>query len=67
MRSHFRNLVHYSYSRDSYGRNGLRQKDMGSILGTVRDTSGAVVPGAKVTVSDTDRRHHFRDHDERDW
>jgi hypothetical protein len=28
----------------------LGQVDMGEILGTVRDTSGAVVPGAKVTI-----------------
>ncbi len=35
------------------------QKDMGSILGTVRDTSGAVVQGAKVTVIDADRGTTF--------
>jgi Carboxypeptidase regulatory-like domain/TonB dependent receptor len=31
------------------------QKDTGSIVGTVRDSSGAVVVGAKVTVTDADR------------
>jgi len=31
------------------------QKDTGSIAGTVKDTSGALVVGAKVTVSDVDR------------
>src|SRR5450631_2741842 len=31
------------------------QKDAGTIVGAVRDPSGAVVPGAKVTVEDVDR------------
>ena len=31
------------------------QKDAGAIVGLVRDPSGAVVPGAKVTVEDVDR------------
>jgi hypothetical protein len=31
------------------------QKDAGAIVGTVRDESGAVVSGASVTVTDTDR------------
>ena len=31
------------------------QKDAGSIVGLVRDPSGAVVSGAKVTVEDVDR------------
>src|SRR5579862_5366182 len=31
------------------------QKDAGTIVGTVRDATGAVVPGAKVTVEDVDR------------
>ena len=35
------------------------QKDMGSIAGTVRDSSGAVLPGAKVTVTDIDRGTTF--------
>jgi hypothetical protein len=33
----------------------LAQKDAGAIVGLVRDTSGAVVGGAKVTVADADR------------
>ncbi len=35
------------------------QKDTGSIVGTVRDATGAVVPGAKVTVSDVDKGTAF--------
>ncbi|HEX9112594.1 MAG TPA: TonB-dependent receptor [Terriglobales bacterium] len=35
------------------------QKDMGSIVGTVKDSSGAVVAGAKVTVTDADRGTSF--------
>src|SRR5512135_840424 len=35
------------------------QKDMGSIVGTVRDPSGAFVAGAKVTVTDADRGTTF--------
>jgi hypothetical protein len=31
------------------------QKDAGTIVGTVRDASGAVVPGAKVSIEDVDR------------
>jgi hypothetical protein len=35
------------------------QKDSGSIVGTVKDPSGAVVAGAKVTVTDVDRGTSF--------
>ena len=35
------------------------QKDMGSIVGTVKDSTGAVVAGAKVTVTDVDRGTSF--------
>ena len=34
---------------------GVAQKDAGAIVGLVRDASGAVVTGAKVTVTDVDR------------
>src|SRR6266567_4356456 len=33
----------------------LAQKDTGAIAGTVKDASGAVVAGAKVTITDVDR------------
>jgi Carboxypeptidase regulatory-like domain/TonB dependent receptor-like, beta-barrel len=35
------------------------QKDTGSIVGTVKDPTGAVVVGAKVTISDVDRGQTF--------
>ena len=35
-------------------RTTMAQVDMGSISGTVRDTSGAVIPGAKVTLINVD-------------
>ncbi|MFI5103255.1 MAG: carboxypeptidase-like regulatory domain-containing protein, partial [Terriglobales bacterium] len=35
------------------------QKDAGAIVGLVRDPSGAVVTGAKVTVTDVDRGQNF--------
>jgi hypothetical protein len=35
------------------------QKDAGAIVGMVRDPSGAVVSGAKVTVTDVDRGQNF--------
>ena len=38
---------------------GGAQKDTGAIVGTVRDSSGAIVPGAKVTVRDIERYTSF--------
>jgi hypothetical protein len=38
---------------------GWAQKDTGSIVGTVKDPSGALVIGAKVTVTDVDRGQTF--------
>jgi hypothetical protein len=36
----------------SLGSSALAQETTGSIVGTVKDTSGAVVPGATITISD---------------
>ncbi|HYA25118.1 MAG TPA: TonB-dependent receptor, partial [Terriglobales bacterium] len=36
------------------------QKDTGSIVGTVKDSSGAVIVGAKVTATDADRGTSFQ-------
>ena len=33
----------------------LGQKDSGAVAGVVRDSAGAVVPGAKISVKDVDR------------
>ena len=33
------------------------QKDMGNIVGVVKDGSGAVVPGAQITIEDVERGH----------
>ncbi len=57
MLSRFRNLA--TIAVVLAGGTAFAQKDMGSILGTVRDTSGAVVQGAKVTVTDADRGTTF--------
>src|SRR5438309_1819160 len=35
------------------------QKDTGSIVGNVKDATGAVIPGAKVTVTDLDKGTAF--------
>jgi molybdopterin biosynthesis enzyme MoaB len=66
MLSRFRNLCMATMVVVLVGGTGFAQKDMGSILGTVRDTSGAVVQGAKVTVR-CRSWNHLRDDDERDW
>ena len=36
------------------------QKDMGGIVGTVKDSSGAVVPSADVAVTDVERGETFK-------
>ncbi len=59
MLSYFRNLCIATIAVALVGGTAFAQKDMGSILGTVRDTSGAVVQGAKVTVTDADRGTTF--------
>ena len=37
----------------------LAQKDTGSIVGTVRDSSGALIPDAKITVTETEKGMTF--------
>ena len=39
------------------------QKDTGSIVGVVKDTSGAVIAGAKVRVTEVDQGTSFRHFD----
>ena len=43
----------------------MAQKDTGSIVGTVKDPSGAVVAGASGEVTDVERGQTFRTTDER--
>ena len=59
MLNRFRNLCSATIALIVVAGTAFAQKDMGSILGTVRDTSGAVVQGAKVTVTDADRGTTF--------
>ena len=59
MWNRFRNLCIATLAVVLVAGTAFAQKDMGSILGTVRDTSGAVVQGAKVTVTDADRGTTF--------
>ena len=42
-----------------FSANAFAQKDTGTIVGTVRDPSGATVPGAQVTVYEVDRGSSF--------
>ena len=37
----------------------LAQKDTGSIVGTVKDSSGALIPDAKITVTETEKGTTF--------
>src|SRR5215467_5356333 len=39
--------------------NALAQKDTGSIIGTVKDLSGALIPDAKITVTETEKGTTF--------
>ena len=60
MLSRFRNLCIAAIVVVLVGGTAFAQKDMGNILGSVGDTSGAVVSGAKVTVADTDHGTTFK-------
>jgi len=42
-----------------FGGTAWGQKDTGTIVGTVKDPSGAVVVGAKITVADVERGQNF--------
>jgi len=42
-------------------------QDSGSITGTVRDTSGAVVPDAEVKLTKLGHRHHSHHHHQWRW
>jgi hypothetical protein len=59
MSNRFRNLCLATLVIVSMAGMAFAQKDMGSILGTVKDSSGAMVPGAKVTITDVDRGTSF--------
>src|ERR1700675_441233 len=43
----------------SLGEIALGQKDAASVVGLVEDSSGAVVPGAQITITDADRGTSF--------
>ena len=45
----------------------LGQVDTGSISGTVRDTSGSVIPGVKVTLTNQGTGHIEFDDDQIGW
>jgi len=48
-------LLVLSILTTAFAATALAQKDMGNIVGLVKDSTGAVVAGAKVTITDADR------------
>ena len=49
----------FAFLCGAFSASAFGQKDTGTIVGTVRDPSGATVPGAQVTVYDVDRGSSF--------
>ena len=43
----------------SFASSTLAQKDTGSVVGTVKDSSGALIPDAKITVTETEKGTTF--------
>ncbi len=58
--SQLKMLVHALLLMLICGCNGFAQRDMGAIVGTVTDSSGAVVPTVNVTVTEVDKHVSYQ-------